>query len=101
MKKKGRAGKCQPWGGGGSPGLKGGTALKCPPKRKVEINSKVNCEDMGKLYRKDAQIYKNGSHNFTKSEKWNEKGMQTKNVIRRENGFKQYCKSFPKSNKNT
>ena len=34
--------------------LKGGTALKCPPKRKVDMNSKVNCEDMGKLCRKDA-----------------------------------------------
>ena len=26
--------------------------------------------------------------------------MQTNNVIRRENGFKQYCKSHPKSDKN-
>ena len=26
--------------------------------------------------------------------------MQTNNVIRRENGFKQYCKSLPKSYKN-
>ena len=34
-------------GGGGSPGLKGGTALKCLPKRKVEMNSKVvNAEMM-------------------------------------------------------
>ena len=64
------------------------------------MNSKVNCEDIGKLYRKDAKIYKNGSQFFTKSEKLNEKGMQTNNVIRRENGFKQYCKSVPKSNKN-
>ena len=55
---------------------------------------------MGKLYRKDANIYKNGSQYFSKSEKWNEKGMQTNNVIRRENCFKQYCKSLPKSYKN-
>ena len=49
---------------------------------------------MGKLHRKDAKF------NFTKSEKWNEKNMQTNNVIRRANGFKQYCKSHPKSDKN-
>ena len=46
------------------------------------------------------QIYKIRSRNFTKSEKWNEKNMQTNNVIRRENGFKQYCKSHPKSDQN-
>ena len=44
-------------GGGGSPGLKGGTALKCPPKRKVEINSKVvNAEMMEERYRKDTKM---------------------------------------------
>ena len=46
------------------------------------------------------QIYKNRNNYFTKSEKWNEKNMQTNNLIRCENGFKQFCKSHPKSNRN-
>ena len=49
---------------------------------------------------KGCKNIKNGNQQFAKSEKWNEKGMQTNNVIRRENGFKQYCKSLPKSYKN-
>ena len=56
---------------------------------------------MPKQWKNDTERMLKGSRILIKSERWNEKGMQTNNVIRRENGFEQYCKSFPKSVQNT